>query len=825
MIEQSQQELTRQVWQIANHLRGYVREDEFRDYILGLIFYKYLSDKINDYANDFLSEDGLHFAQIDEKSEDGREYLEEVREEARHKLGYFCKPSQLFHVLAEAGTKGDFILDDVHQALRDIEKSTVGTVSEEDFCGLFDGLDLTSIRLGRSEKARNELISLTLGHIGNINFEINDYDVLGDAYEYLIGMFAAGSGKKAGEFYTPQMLSKLVARLATVGNDNIDTVYDPTCGSGSLLIQAAQESKNIDVRCYGQEQNPSTYNLARMNMIMHGFDYRCFDIQNDDTLHAPQHLDRRFDVIVANPPFSMNWLPTSLDISDPRFVEPGKLAPKAKADYAFIQHMLYQLNENGTMAVVMPHGVLFRTAAEGYIRQFLIKDKNYLDMVIGLPSNIVLGTGIPVCILVFKKSRKLGDNVLFVDASQYFEKGKDANYLREEDLQRILNVVSKRENIDQFSHLASMSDIADQGYNLNISRYVDASPQSVYLRGLKEQLQEYEACLLLPYTLHSFRYRKDSDNQDLDNTLVISKTVGKTVKVNANSMEEAKDGDCVFVFNRNRVDSLYLELFFRSEVGQMILIDCAAKVGGAMKTFNLESLKSNLIASVPPLEVQKACVESNQALSAILEKLAEYKEDIIFKPTFSKELLIRLDTTAQYVEEANYQEQLLQLIRVGENSTTEFKETFSLDVRQCKNNKAYKPVKELKLEISSLKTIAGFLNSSGGVLFVGVDDDQKITGLEEEFSMFHSGSADKFLLHFKNKVKSLIGESFYTFIQIDLEVIKESPVLVVKCSRANQPCFLGKENTFYVRSPTGSTDQLTGREMWDHLRVQFQQSN
>ncbi|WP_254313948.1 AlbA family DNA-binding domain-containing protein [Vibrio coralliilyticus] len=244
-----------------------------------------------------------------------------------------------------------------------------------------------------------------------------------------------------------------------------------------------------------------------------------------------------------------------------------------------------------------------------------------------------------------------------------------------------------------------------------------------------------------------------------------------------------------------------------------------------MKTFNLESLKSNLIASVPPLEVQKACVESNQALSAILEKLAKYKEDIIFKPTFSKDLLIRLDTTAQYVEEANYQEQLLNQIRVGENSVTEFKETFSLDVKRCKNNKDYKPVKEAKLEVSSLKTIAGFLNSNGGVLFVGVDDDQRITGLKSEFSKFHNDSADKFLLYFKDKVKSQIGESFYSFIKIDLEIIKASPVLVVKCSRANQPCFLGKENTFYVRTPTGATDQLSGREMWDHLKVQFQPLN
>ncbi|EAR56580.1 type I site-specific deoxyribonuclease [Photobacterium sp. SKA34] len=528
MVEQYQKELNLQLWQIATHLRGQMQGDDFRNYILGLLFYKYLSDKLIRYADELLLDDGIRFAQIDEKSEDGQEYLEAIKEEARNVLGYFFKPSELFHVLAEAGANGKFILDDVRDVLNDIEQSTMGADSADDFDGLFDELDLTSNKLGKTPDARNKLIAKVLEHLDNIDFHLenSEIDILGDAYEYLIGMFASGAGKKAGEFYTPQILSKLLAKLVTLGNEDIESVYDPTCGSGSLLLQAARESRNLDVKCYGQEQNPNTYNLARMNMIMHGLDYDGFDIKNADTLHAPQHLNLRFDAIVANPPFSMHWSPTPLYMSDPRFAESGKLAPKTKADYAFIQHMLYQLSDTGTMAVVVPHGVLFRSLAEGHIRKFLIKDKNYLDMVIGLPSNIVLGTGVPVCILVFKKSRKVDDNVLFIDASQHFEKGKNANYLREEDLQRILNAVSKRENIDQFSHLASISDIAEQDYNLNISRYVDASPQSVYLRGLKEQLQEYEACLLLPYTLHSFRYRTDSDKQDLDNTLVISKTFG-----------------------------------------------------------------------------------------------------------------------------------------------------------------------------------------------------------------------------------------------------------------------------------------------------------
>lgn len=500
MVEQHQQELKKQLWNIANTLRGNMSADDFRDYILGLIFYKYLSDKLNSYADTLLRQDGFSFATIDENTPDGQEILDAVKDETLDNLGYFFKPSELFHVIAERGEAGKFILDDVTKVLNHIEQSTMGAESADDFNGLFDELDLTSNKLGKTPTARNKLIAQVLIHLDNIDFHLenSEIDILGDAYEYLIGMFASGAGKKAGEFYTPQMVSKLLAKLVTLDNPVVKSVYDPTCGSGSLLLRVAKEAQNQDIKYYGQERNPSTYNLARMNMIMHGVHYSRFDIQNDDTLETPLHFDERFDAVVANPPFSADWSASPLHLNNDRFADYGKLAPKSKADFAFVQHMVHQLNDNGTMAVVLPHGVLFRGAAEGHIRQHLIKEKNYLDMVIGLPANIFFGTSIPTCILVLKKRRKAADNVLFIDASNHFEKGTNNNIMREEDLQRILDAVVKRESVDKFAFVASQKDLGDNDYNLNIPRYVDTFEEEelVNLAEVAKQLVDNDKAML-----------------------------------------------------------------------------------------------------------------------------------------------------------------------------------------------------------------------------------------------------------------------------------------------------------------------------------------
>ncbi|RZK60517.1 MAG: type I restriction-modification system subunit M [Pedobacter sp.] len=503
MSEDQKKQLEQQLWNIANTLRGKMDADEFRDYILGFIFYKYLSEKMELFANEILKQDDLLFANINAKMANATEYLEAIKEEALEKLGYFLKPEELFSAVALRGNSSNeeakvtnFILGDLQKILTNIQLSTMGTESEEDFDNLFEDMDLNSTKLGKTPEARNDIIAKVLAHLDKIDFELKntELDVLGDAYEYLIGQFASGAGKKAGEFYTPQEVSKILAKLVTTGKHKLRSVYDPTCGSGSLLLRVAREVKDVG-DFYGQEMNRTTYNLARMNMILHGVHYRKFDIKQEDTLERPQHMGQTFEAIVANPPFSAQWSANPLFTSDDRFSQYGKLAPGSKADFAFVQHMIYHLAENGIMAIVLPHGVLFRGGAELHIRRYLIEQKNYLDAVIGLPANIFYGTSIPTCILVFKKCKENPEDVLFIDASREFEKVKTQNILREHHIDKIVDTYRNRTVIEKYSHRALLQQIAENDYNLNIPRYVDnfEEEEEIDIYAVMKEIKELEA--------------------------------------------------------------------------------------------------------------------------------------------------------------------------------------------------------------------------------------------------------------------------------------------------------------------------------------------
>ena len=513
MSEEQKKQLEQQLWNIANTLRGKMDADEFRDYILGFIFYKYLSEKMHYHANEILKEDDIIYDDIDENSDVGQAYIEAIKEDSVLKLGYFLLPSELFSSVAKRGNaevkdESTFILGDLTNILNHIEQSTMGTESEDDFNALFEDLDLTSTKLGRNENARNELIVKVLVHLNKIDFKIEDIesDVLGDAYEYLIGQFASGAGKKAGEFYTPQSVSKILSKLVTDGKKQLRSVYDPTCGSGSLLLRVAKEVNEVG-EFYGQELNRTTYNLARMNMILHDVHYRKFDIKQEDTLEHPQHIDLRFEAIVANPPFSAKWSANPLFENDDRFSQYGKLAPSSKADFAFVQHMIHHLAENGTMAIVLPHGVLFRGAGEGVIRKYLIEDRNYLDAVIGLPANIFYGTSIPTCILVFKKCRTNPNDILFIDASNEFEKNKNQNTLTSQHIDKIIAAYKERKDIERYAHVAPLSEIIENDYNLNIPRYVDTfeEEEPVDLKAVTEELRKIDTDMVeIDKTIASF---------------------------------------------------------------------------------------------------------------------------------------------------------------------------------------------------------------------------------------------------------------------------------------------------------------------------------
>jgi len=496
-MEELQQKLRTQLWAVANNLRGNMSANEFMYFSLGFIFYKYLSEKIEKYANQALENDEITFKQLWESQEDEAvELQDEVKKQCLENIGYFVEPQFLFTSIIDGINRKENILPQLERSLKRIEDSTLGQDSEEDFGGLFSDIDLASPKLGKTADDKNNLISSVLTALNGIDFgadEATQIDILGDAYEYMISQFAAGAGKKAGEFYTPQEVSRILAEIVTLGHARLRNVYDPTCGSGSLLIRAANIGKAVEI--FGQEKNPTTYNLARMNMLLHGIKFSNFTIENGDTLEADAFGDRQFDAVVANPPFSAEWSAADKFNNDDRFSKAGRLAPRKTADYAFILHMIYHLNDGGTMACVAPHGVLFRGNAEGAIRRFLIENKNYVDAIIGLPANIFYGTSIPTCIIVMKKCRKEDDNILFIDASKEFEKVKTQNKLREEHIRKIVDTYRDRKEIEKYSHCATLQEIADNDYNLNIPRYVDTfeEEEPIDIKAVMAEIKELEA--------------------------------------------------------------------------------------------------------------------------------------------------------------------------------------------------------------------------------------------------------------------------------------------------------------------------------------------
>ena len=483
-------ELHTKLWKMANSLRGNMDANEFKDYILGLIFYRYICEHEESEFND-----KLHIS-VDDLFKSNPKQCREIAI-LNLGLGYFIEPQYLFDRMVETIKTGDFELEILSNAFKAYSDSTKGQESEEQLSKLFNDVNLTSDKLGSTYKEKGELIGKLIIAIDEINFDFMDskIDLLGDAYEYLIGQFAASAGKKAGEFYTPQQVSKLLSMIVTKDLTDVKCISDPACGSGSLLIQVADRLKEKNgkfIHIYGQELNTTTCNLARMNMLVHKVDFNKFTIHQGDTLKSPSADQREYgkmDIVVANPPFSANWDPNSTMEKDERFSGAGKLAPKSYADYAFVEHMINSLSANGCMAVVLPHGPLFRGNAEGVIRQYLVETRNYLDTVIGLPENLFYGTTIAACICVFKKN-KTDRNVYFIDASKYFEKGKNQNILRDEDIQRIMDAYASKKDIDKYAHLASIEELQENEFNLNIPRYVDTFEEEEEI-DLNEVMAEY----------------------------------------------------------------------------------------------------------------------------------------------------------------------------------------------------------------------------------------------------------------------------------------------------------------------------------------------
>lgn len=481
------QEITGQIWEMANRLRSNMDASEYRNYILGFMFYRYLSEHqeqrmVQNDLIDVAEGQSVNDAYIEQASgDDLNDYLEELADS----LGYAIAPQYTWQTIVNKVNDNSIAPSDFQDMLDSFNHNVdLNKNAKQDFHGVFADMNLGNSRLGQTTAARAKALVEIVNLVDEVQYKDDDgHDILGDIYEYLIAQFAGNSGKKAGEFYTPHQVSEILAKLVTIDlnpKEDKPSVYDFACGSGSLLLTVQEQIKNRSLFYYGQELNTTTYNLARMNLMMHDVSYMNMDLRNADTLESdwPDGIDssgvdhpRSFDMVVANPPYSAHWNNEDNKMKDPRFKEYGGLAPKTKADYAFLLHGLYHLSNEGTMAIVLPHGVLFRGAKEEKIRKALL-NKNQIDAVIGLPAGLFYSTGIPTLVMVLKKN-KTNKDVMFIDASNNFEKGKNQNILRDDDINKIINTYKERKDVDKYAHVAPMSEIEENDFNLNIPRYVD----------------------------------------------------------------------------------------------------------------------------------------------------------------------------------------------------------------------------------------------------------------------------------------------------------------------------------------------------------------
>ena len=473
---QEKQELFKSIWAIANELRGSVDGWDFKQYVLGMLFYRYISENITNYLNYQQARAGI--ANFDYAAFDDAQ-AEAAKDTIVAEKGFFIKPSQLFQNVRKNAKADENLNMTLAKVFKDIEGSAKGTESEADMAGLFDDLDVNSSKLGSSVAKRNERLARILDAVGDMNLggpQDNKIDAFGDAYEFLMKMYAGNAGKSGGEYFTPQEVSELLARIATMGKKKVRRVYDPACGSGSLLMQVAKVigKDNVQQGFYGQEINQTTYNLCRINMFLHDINYSHFDIALGDTLIEPKHTEQEpYDVSVSNPPYSIRWKGDDdiTLINDPRFAPAGVLAPKSKADLAFTMHMLSWLSSDGSAAIVEFPGVLYRGGAEQKIRQYLV-DNDFVDTVIQLPQNLFFGVSIATCIIVLRKN-KMDNKVLFIDASEEFVHEGNKNKLSEENIRHILELYTARADSPHKAALVPQRAIADNSYNLSVNSYVE----------------------------------------------------------------------------------------------------------------------------------------------------------------------------------------------------------------------------------------------------------------------------------------------------------------------------------------------------------------
>lgn len=765
-------ELYSSLWASCDALRGGMDASQYKDYVLVLLFVRYVSDKYAEQPNAAIT----------------------------------IPPGASFQDMVALKGKPD-IGDQIN-------KKIITPLAQANKLPNFPDFN-DAAKLGSGKEMVDRLTNLiTIFENPALDYSSDDVtgeNVLGGAFEYLMRHISMGSGKGEAQFYTPGEIGQVMARVLGVGRAKLDstpTVYDPTCGSGSLLLKVAEEA-GTDVSLYGQEINQATTFLAQMNMIVHN--QPSAQITQDNSLVRPLLAGdgtlKTFDYVVGSPPFSLKRWSAGIDPeNDPHDRFSFGVPPISSGDYAFISHMITSLKPHGSMAVLVPPGVLFRGGSEGAIRKGIL-EADLVEAVIGLAPGLLFNTGIPSCILVCNKKKppERKGKVLFINANRDFEKAGTRNQLRTEDITRIVTAFESYSDEEQFSRVVGLDEIRENSLNLNVQRYVDSSE----LAGLlKQYFGKFDKYKIADLALEVNSAGRNREFEEKSNAVYIHKIAGsKKATVLLSDLGSHSDRYHQVVLKNNAINA-YVAQFLNTRVGKQSLSAIAS--WGCIPNISKASLTECIIA-LPSLDVQHANVEAHRKLNELRDTIDKIDQELSLNPTSSGEFQSKLDSMLQAAGELSQADYIRSVIRQGESKTVEFKETFDLNL--------FTKERDGKIESSALKTIVAFLNSEGGNLLVGVSDDLQIVGIGRELAKFYKDNTDKFLLHFKNKLKARVGEEFYPLVNYRIVSVDGVKVVHVECKKSDSPCFLDK-NDFYVRT-NPATDKLEGPKILEYVKKHF----
>lgn len=797
--------------ELANH--KYI--DNYRDYFLVILFYKLLSDRQEAFGDKVSAElNYVPFLEIDDD-----EKLTVLKKKSMDCLGYFLEPEMIFSQILKSGKVAVEGFDNDFSTFLGVLDWVFMEKEIETFINITKFLDPFSRpqNLPREQLAKFKLEILI--EIQNIfsGKEDDKSDVPGELFEAAISFFAQKSNNRDSFNYTTKEVSELVAQLVAANHQNVSEIYDPACGSGSLLLNVCQKLDCKTIKA--QEISQKTTYLARMNMLVHELHPSNIDVQIGNVLNNPKHTGEKYEVIVSEPPFLVKHTLDD-DLLDERFEPFQKQLLGKKADFCFVLHMLNHLEYNGTLVTVIAQGMLFRGGVEKDVRAYLI-EHNLIDAVIGLPANLHQGTAIPLALLILRKNREKGQNILFIDASgeDHYTTSKNKNTLRQSDITKIVDAYKQKTKVPDYCRLISAEELLNNNSNLNVKRYVDSSNAAKELKYLADQYGSFDYVRLETVVESISTINKQHVLTQRDNVVYFPRQAMLKAK-SKDDFASAKSKSNYFeiVLDEKVIMNEYFLYFLESDLGQNIIK--TQSQGAIIPSITKDDLLNIVKIPLPSLVLQSQVVSAYQLMNRVKSSIESIQKELSLSPNTANSVSEKLHGTLDTLNQLSEEESILANIRKGESKTLEFKESFSLDVRQFENNKKYTPKKEDDIEHSSLKNVVGFINSEGGTLLIGVNDDGVVTGLDNELALFHQKSVDKFLLHFKNKTKQIIGADFYSHFDANIKHVSGKKIMVVECKKSYEnPCFYDGKHFFVRTNP--ATDELSIQEATKYIAEHF----